>query len=410
MISLLGSASGLGGLVLFDGLFLLFTAVWHAIAGTSWLSPLLPWRRKQGLIGIPVSLVLVVGGASLVPASATSTANPSEVQGSTTASAQQTTTSGSPVPTPSASAVLDATTAPSTVAAGSSAVAVLATIAVKGRAPMTGYSRDQFGQAWYDLDRNGCDTRNDILRRDLVGITLAGTYDCVVLTGTLQGPYTGKTISFVRSETTSTTVEIDHVVALGDAWQTGAQQLSAGQRLALANDPLNLLAVDGPTNLAKGDGDAATWLPPNKVFRCAYAARQTAVKAAYSLWMTQAEHDAVAGILATCPDETVPSPTVRPVVTTPTTSAPTQAATTTAPAAPKPVTTTTAPKPVTYQTFANCTDMHRTYPHGVARVGGVDLVKGKPRSPQPAYYVSTELYDANSSMDGDHDGVACESA
>ncbi|MCU1519013.1 MAG: hypothetical protein JWQ75_3734 [Pseudarthrobacter sp.] len=181
------------------------------------------------------------------------------------------------------------------------AVAELENVPVKGRAPKTGYSRDEFGPAWADVDRNGCDTRNDILARDLEGETFKpGTQNCVVLTGALADRYTGTTINFVRGNTTSSAVQIDHIVALSDAWQKGAQQLSADQRRQLANDPLNLMAADGPTNSAKGDKDAATWLPPNRTFRCEYVARQTAVKAKYQLWVTPAEHDAIAGILDAC--------------------------------------------------------------------------------------------------------------
>ena len=181
------------------------------------------------------------------------------------------------------------------------ALAQLETIPVKGRAPKTGYSREEFGPAWADVDRNGCDTRNDILARDLEGETFKpGTQNCVVLTGTLPDKYTGTTITFVRGSTTSSAVQIDHIVALSDAWQKGARQLSADQRKQLANDSLNLMAADGPTNSAKGDKDAATWLPPNKAFRCEYVARQTAVKAKYQLWVTPAEHDAIAGILDAC--------------------------------------------------------------------------------------------------------------
>lgn len=181
------------------------------------------------------------------------------------------------------------------------ALAQLENVPVKGRAPKTGYSRDEFGPAWADVDRNGCDTRNDILARDLEGETFKpGTQDCVVLTGTLADRYTGTAIHFVRGNTTSSAIQIDHIVALSDAWQKGAQQLSADQRKQLANDPLNLMAADGPTNSAKGDKDAATWLPPNRTFRCEYVARQTAVKAKYQLWVTPAEHDAIAGILDTC--------------------------------------------------------------------------------------------------------------
>ena len=172
---------------------------------------------------------------------------------------------------------------------------------MKGRAPKTGYSRDEFGPAWADVDRNGCDTRNDILARDLTNEAFKpGTNNCVVTAGTLADKYTGTTINFVRGQDTSSEVQIDHIVPLSDAWQKGAQQLSAEQRKELANDPLNLMAADGPTNSAKGDKDAATWLPPNKAFRCGYVARQTAVKARYSLWVTSAEHDAMAGILEGC--------------------------------------------------------------------------------------------------------------
>ena len=188
------------------------------------------------------------------------------------------------------------------------AIDALRALPIKGRAPKTGYTRAAFGPAWTDVDRNGCDTRNDMLRRDLASVAIKpGTNGCVVASGTLADPYTGKTIDFTKGNDTSPAVQIDHVVALSDAWQKGAQQWPPGTRLHFANDPLNLLAVDGPTNTKKGDGDAATWLPPNKSFRCAYVARQVAVKLAYGLWVTQAEHDAVARVLGSCPGERLPS-------------------------------------------------------------------------------------------------------
>ncbi|WP_370281152.1 HNH endonuclease family protein [Pseudarthrobacter sp. NamE2] len=172
---------------------------------------------------------------------------------------------------------------------------------MKGRAPKTGYTRDEFGPAWADTDHNGCDTRNDILARDLANETFKpGTNNCVVAEGTLADKYTGTTINFVRGQDTSSDVQIDHIVPLSDAWQKGAQQLTADRRKEFANDPLNLMAADGPTNSAKGDKDAATWLPPNRAFRCEYVARQTAVKAKYQLWVTRAERDAIAGILTGC--------------------------------------------------------------------------------------------------------------
>jgi hypothetical protein len=174
---------------------------------------------------------------------------------------------------------------------------------VKGRAPKTGYDRPVvFGAAWKDVDRNGCDTRNDLLRRDLSRVVIkAGTHGCVVLAGTLRSPYTGKKIPFVRGVGTSNAVQIDHVVALMDAWQSGAQKLDLSRREQLANDPLNLLAVDGRSNAQKGAGNAATWLPASKGYRCAYVARQITVKAKYHLWVTAPERDAMARILGSCP-------------------------------------------------------------------------------------------------------------
>ncbi len=187
------------------------------------------------------------------------------------------------------------------------ATAVLSHLAVKGRAPKTGYARTQFGAAWADVDHNGCDTRNDILSRDLTDKTYRpGTHDCIVLTGTLADPYTGRTIHFVRGERTSTAVQIDHVVALSDAWQTGAQKIGTDSRKRLANDPYNLLAVDGPANQQKSDSDAASWLPSNKSARCGYVARQIGVKRKYALWVTSAEKTAMTRVLGSCPSQTVP--------------------------------------------------------------------------------------------------------
>ena len=211
---------------------------------------------------------------------------------------EQRSTTSSPAPSPVAGSL--------TAAQVRAAVAALGALPVKGRAPKTGYERAAFGPAWtddVDVDggHNGCDTRNDVLRRDLTAELLKpGTHGCVVLSGTLADPYTGRTIVFARGRSSSSKVQIDHVVALGDAWVTGAQQLTPTQRTTLANDPLNLLAVDGPTNGAKGDADAASWLPPNKAFRCTYVARQVAVKQRYHLWVTPAERAQIARVLTGC--------------------------------------------------------------------------------------------------------------
>ena len=205
------------------------------------------------------------------------------------------------------------TAAPISAATSSASTAVrtLDDLAVKGRAPKTGYSREEFGQTWTDdvsVDggHNGCGTRDDILRRSMMEMVLKpNSGGCVVLSGLLSDPYTGREIQFVRGPE-SGAVQVDHVVALGDSWQKGAQQLTAEERADMANDPLELLAVDGATNSAKGDADAASWLPPNKSFRCAYVARQIAVKSKYRLWVTAAEKDAMAAVLATCPVQGLP--------------------------------------------------------------------------------------------------------
>lgn len=220
--------------------------------------------------------------------------------------------------------------------------------------------------------------------------------------GILADPYTGTTINFLRGSATSTAVQIDHVVALSDAWQKGAQQLTPEQRTAFANDPLNLQATDGPTNIKKGDGDAATWLPPNKGFRCEYVARQISVKATYSLWVTQAEHDAMARILADCagqlaptnaqapvvaaPAPVAPAPAPAPVAPVPVAPAPAVVVPAPAPAAPAPVVPAPAPAVPAAVYYANCT--------AAKAAGAAPIYAG-----QAGY---------RSALDRDSDGVACE--
>ena len=192
----------------------------------------------------------------------------------------------------------------SNAASGTKATAALAKIPVKGRAPKTGYDRDLFSDGWGDIGE--CDARNYILRRDLKSITWRDSPRCTVATGILNDPYTAKKIYFVRGVSTSSAVQIDHVVAVSDAWQKGAQQLSYSKRYAFYNDPLNLLAVDGPANMQKSDSDAASWLPPNSKYRCSYVSRQIAVKRKYLLWVTKAERDAMSRVLKNCPNQLIP--------------------------------------------------------------------------------------------------------
>lgn len=199
-----------------------------------------------------------------------------------------------PVPT----AAQPTQTAPSELATES-----LTKLEIKGRASKSGYTRAKFGSGWAESD--GCDTRNIILKRDLTDVALDGD-GCKVLTGKLNDPYSGQMLEFRRGTDTSNDVQIDHMVALSDSWQKGAQLMSSQQRIVFSNDPLNLMAVDGPLNVQKGGSDAASWLPPNKSYRCRYVARQIAVKVKYAFWVTQAEFDAFKRVLQSCPDQRLP--------------------------------------------------------------------------------------------------------
>jgi hypothetical protein len=217
-------------------------------------------------------------------------------------------------PTPSATAT-PTRTAPATAVKRGTALALLATLTVKNGAPQTGYTRERYGPAWADTDRNGCDTRNDVLRHALIAKSLKTSSDgCTVLSGTITDPYTATSIHFVRGGASE--LDIDHVVALGDSWRTGAAAWPAQKRLAFANDSLNLLAVDASANRQKGDANTDSWLPPNKKYRCSYVARQVAVKARYQLWVIAAERDAMRQVLGTCPSVVAPTgvaPTLAPM-------------------------------------------------------------------------------------------------
>ena len=176
---------------------------------------------------------------------------------------------------------------------------VVEKLEVKGRAPKTGYSREEFYNGWPTVE--GCNLRQRIIKREFGGTAVLD--GCNVVSGEYDEPYTGEHKVFAEREEISRGVQIDHVVALSDAWQKGAQYMTAEVRYEIATDPLNLLAVDAGANGGKSDGDAATWLPPNKKFRCQYVARQASVKYKYSLWVTAAEKEAMLRVLENCPNE-----------------------------------------------------------------------------------------------------------
>lgn len=191
-------------------------------------------------------------------------------------------------------------------AASGPAADALNGLTVDDRPSTAGYDRDSFGYRETDTDGNGCDVREDVLARDLTNVTFDSRKRCQVDAGTLDDPYTGKTISFVRGRNTSAAVQIDHVVALENAWQSGARSWTTAKRYRFGNDMMNLLAVDGPANQEKGSASAAYWLPTNSAYRCDYVARQIGVKAKYQLTVTTAERRALLSVLRSCPSQQLP--------------------------------------------------------------------------------------------------------
>ncbi len=362
-----------------------------------WYRSLRAWRQWAiGLFGLFVALIVIGAIApsdnkSATPSAArTPTHAPTQTDAGprTEPTATATASTNNAKPTATETASTNHTTQKPTAAprprapsgAGVTALAALADLPVKGRAPKTGYSREQFGGGWATVA--GCGTRDRILARDLTSKTFVAGGGCRVQTGLLDDPYTAERIRFVRGGASE--VDIDHVVALGDAWQKGAQQWSASRRVAFANDPLNLLAVSAEANRAKGDGDAATWLPPNKRFRCAYVARQIAVKREYHAWVTRAEHDAMARVLGPCPGEKLPRAGALPIPAVPAPAARAQATTPRRHQTATPNTTGSGHGRV----FANCA--------AVRAAGLAPLRRGTPD------------YEANPHLDRDKDGLACE--
>lgn len=328
-------------------------------------------RDKRNMIAIIVAAALFIGGCSpAIHEAASPTANqPSQSSSATEPAAsvdskkKKKDNKGKP----------SKPKEPNTATPSGDAASTLATLPVKGRAPKTGYDRNSFGPAWKDVDRNKCDTRNDILARDLVERQMQGS--CIVLSGVLYpDPYTATNITFVRGKSL---VDIDHVVALGNAWVTGAFQWDTPKKEAFANDPLNLLAVSASANRQKSDADAATWLPSNRPYRCAYVARQIAVKSKYGLWITSAEKDAMVNTLSACPGEPLPTNSNLPAPV---------------PVGPPSPETSSPPQdePGAVKRYANCTEARSA---GVAPIRKVD---------------SPDLYELNIHLDRDRDGVACQ--
>ena len=279
-------------------------------------------------------------------------------------------------PVPTATPTQSVTPTASRKPVAGTALATLDELKVKGRAPKTGYSRDQFGSGW-GTQPGGCDTRQTVLRRDLANVKILATDDCTVIGGKLNDPYTGAAVT--AKTTTVDDLEADHMVAASDAWQKGAQQLSDERREAFYNDLLNLQTTIGAVNASKGDGDAATWLPPNTRYRCTYVSRQIAVKSKYDLWVTKAEKAAMTRVLIRCPNQKLPTgASARKVVDK------------------KPTMVDPKPKPAPKSSpKAKTTDPRFPTCKAANAAGYGDYVRDK----DPEY----EWY-----RDNDHDGVVCE--
>lgn len=332
--------------------------------------------------------------------------------GADSAATGSATAAPAPSSTPTGTASAAAEPTPATPAAVSSeALTALDELKVAARGTMSDYDREGLFGGWIDADGDCEDTRQEILNRDLDDVVSAD--GCTVDSGVLDpDPYTATTIDFVRGPATSSDVQIDHVVSLGNAWITGARNLTPDERVELANDPLNLLAVDGPTNQAKSDKAADAWLPPNVDFRCEFVAIQIAVKAKYDLWVTAPEKTAMTEVLADCAGQELPTgavladiaatapepveeaPEPAPVQETPEPEpapvAPEPVAPEPAPVAPAPVAPAPEPEPVPAAPavgFANCTEARAA--------GAAPLHAGS-----PGYAPK---------LDRDGDGVACES-
>lgn len=227
-----------------------------------------------------------------------------------TSSPSSVTSSSAPAETPTPDSAPPAETAPveaQAPAATGTALAALETLQVNAQIA-GGYDRETFGPSWPDVDNNGCDTRNDILLRDLENTVVDNS--CKVQSGTYADPYTATTINFNRADGGGGGIDIDHIVALSNGYKTGAANWSADKRMQFANDPLNLIASDAGANRFKKDKDASEWLPSdsgNPAFDCQYVARQIAVKQKYEAWVTEAEKGAMNSVLSTCPDEPLPT-------------------------------------------------------------------------------------------------------
>ncbi|MFG2628726.1 HNH endonuclease family protein [Streptomyces sp. NPDC048473] len=242
---------------------------------------LLRTRGKKAVLTVAVAAVLVAGCDDLEPGGTSAGSGPDAAAGRAV----------SPLTNPDGTK--PGLAALTSEADKSKARKTIEELTTKGRGPKTGYDRDEYGYAWMDtadgvpLARNGCDTRNDLLKLHGRNVQFRAGSDCVVVSMDLYDPYTGKDIAWKKAKATE--VQIDHVVPLSYSWQMGAARWPESKRKQLANDVLNLLPVEGRANSAKRDSGPASWLPPNKTIRCSYAVRFAQVALKYDLAVTTAD-------------------------------------------------------------------------------------------------------------------------
>lgn len=287
--------------------------------------------------------------------------------------------------TPSEAPVAPSEPAP---AASGTALEALETLTVAPFSSNGKYERALFGEPWADIDNNGCETREDILKRDIPNVTIKGK--CDARQGSFNDPYTAKVINFNAGDGKGGGVDIDHIIPLSLGWKTGASEWDATKRLKFANDPLNLMASDSGENRKKGDKDASAYLPPNKAFHCEYVARQVTVRVKYGTWITSAEKNAIYTVLQTCPTQPLTADTwgvsvdkSSPVApANPAEPAPVAPVAPEAPADPAPVAGTNGNDPQ----FSSCTK---------AKAGGFGPYTTA--DPEYGWY-----------KDGDNDGTVCE--
>ena len=223
--------------------------------------------------------------------------NPPEAPAPSTTTSSSTTTLTTTTTTSASGTATTATASPTTVSQPSTSTldAHFAALAVVSEPARVGYDRDLFDH-WDDINGSGCDARQDTLARQAIGFPQVDVFDrCVIVEGDWYSVYDAVTHSGSPSD-----LDIDHVVSLAEAWDSGASTWSSSQRRQFANDPANLLAVTASSNRSKSDRDAAEWLPPATSSWCLTASITVEVKYAYGLSIDSAERSALAQMLDTC--------------------------------------------------------------------------------------------------------------